>query len=367
MSKLTEFYTMKSHLFIEGQGDETKWNEFEDKLIREELLPEIMSLIKPTLSQVKSPLSISISYDPNGNLAVTATRNCIQASVPVDSHYVQYEEPTDEPSLVSESSVAEEEHPDEESDSEDTPEPTEPLRKKKKSVGFVVTFKDGTVIHEKKAVQTWLNALRKIGLDNIINNQRKHDAWHTVDGRNICIVDRVETVRSSDNKSPQTLIDGYYVMTQLSNEQKVKDLESLAEFMPKLGIKVTWDNEEEPSATDDATPTVAPMPARTSNLTEEELADTSIRGEFRRFMSQNVERQTANNYIYVLDNHVKPFILNEVDASANDSIFSFETVEEVELCIDILKSCTAFMNENARKHNSMTAAMGKYLKYIKTK
>lgn len=365
MSKLTEFYTMKSHLFTEGLGDEAKWNEFEDKLIREELLPEIMSLIKPTLSQVKSPLSINISYDPNGNLAVTATRNCIQASLPVGlEHHIYNKVEEENVETVAES---EETETAEETDVKEVLEDSQPKFTKKKSVGFSVTFKDGTVIHERKAVKTWIAALKKIGLDNIINNQRKHDAWHTVDGKNICIVDRVETVRSSDNKSPQTLVDGYYVMTQLSNEQKVKDLESLAEFMPKLGIKVTWDSEEEPSATDDATPTVAPMHARTSNLTEEELADTSIRGEFRRFMCQNVERQTANNYIYVLDNHVKPFILNEVDASANDSIFSFETIEEVGMCIDLLKSNTAFMYENAHKHNSMTAAMGQYLKFIKTK
>lgn len=235
---------MKSHLYTEGQGDEAKWNEFEDKLIREELLPEIMSLIKPTLSQVKSPLSINICYDPNGNLAVTATRNCIQASLPVESPNAQHEEASDEPSVVSEPFIIEEEQPEEVSDSEDTPESTEPRRKKKKSVGIVVKFKDGTVIHERKAVRTWIAALQKIGLDNIINNQRKHEAWHNVDGKNICIVDRVETIRSSDNASPQTFIDGYYVMTQLSNTQKMKDIEALGRFMPHLGIKVFWEEDD---------------------------------------------------------------------------------------------------------------------------
>lgn len=364
MSKLSEFYNIKSQVF--DGDDSSRWDAVEEKLIREELLPELLELMKPLLAHVKSPLSINISYDPNGNLAVTATRNCIQASLPVKSIDTPIEEVPDEPSIVSKLSV-EEEQMEEEGDSIETQESTEPLRKKKKSVGFVVTFKDGTVIHEKKAVQTWINALRKIGLDNIINNQRKHEAWHTVDGKNICIVDRVETLRTSDNKSPQTLVDGYYVMTQLSNEQKVKDLESLAEFVPNLGIKVTWDNDDETPVAEAATPTVTPKPAPTSNLTEEELADTSIRGEFRRFMCQTVERQTANNYIAVLDNHVRKFILNEVDVSASDSIFSYATTEEVELCIDSLKASTAFMNENNRKHNSMTAALSQYLKFIKTK
>lgn len=246
MSKLTEFYTMKSHLFTEGQGDETKWNEFEDKLIREELLPEIMSLIKPTLSQVKSPLYINISYYPSGNLAVTATRNCIQASLPIESAGTPTEEVPGEPSFVSEPSIEEgqqEEGQPEESDPVDTYESTEPLRKKKKSVGIIVKFKDGTVIHEKKAVHTWLNALRKIGLDVICNNSRRHEAWHNVDGKDVCIVERVQTFREDTGESPQSQVDGYYVMTQLSNSQKIKDLNALSRFLPKLGIKVEWVNE----------------------------------------------------------------------------------------------------------------------------
>ena len=32
-------------------------------------------------------------------------------------------------------------------------------------------------------------------------------------------------------------------MTQLSNDQKEKDLLALGDYLPKLGIKVIWDNE----------------------------------------------------------------------------------------------------------------------------
>lgn len=351
MSKLTEFYTMKSHLFTEGQGDEAKWNEFEDKLIREELLPEIMSLIKPTLSQVKSPLSINISYDPNGNLAVTATRNCIQASLPVESADTPTEDVLDAPSIVSEPAI-EEELQEQESDTVETSEQPEPLRKKKKSVGIIVKFKDGTIIHEKKAVDTWLNALRKIGLDIICNNSRRHEAWHNVDGKDVCIVDRVQTVRSSDNASPQSFVEGYYVMTQLSNSQKMKDLNALSRFLPKLGIKVEWVNEDD-SQTEESKPTIE----------KEELQDASIRGRFKAWMEGLLDRSTVSNYMKKMEVDVKEHILAEID-SEFDTIFNYTNAEDVQLYIDMLKSSDSFMQENIRMHNSMTAALGKYLKFV---
>lgn len=342
---------MKSHLFTEGQGDEAKWNEFEDKLIREELLPEIMSLIKPTLSQVKSPLAINISYDPNGNLAVTATRNCIQASFPVENADTPTEEVPDEPAIVSEPSV-EEEQTEEESDSIETPESPEPLRKKKKSVGIIVKFKDGTVIHEKKAVRTWLNALRKIGLDVICNNSRRHEAWHNVDGKDVCIVERVQTFREDTGESPQSQVDGYYVMTQLSNSQKVKDLNALGRFLPKLGIKVEWVNEDDNQVEE-------------TKLTKEkeELPDTSTRGRFKHWMEQYLDRSTVSNYMKKLDVDIKEMVRAEID-SEFETIFNYTDAEEVQLYIDMLKSSDNFMQENIRMHNSMTAALGKYQKFV---
>lgn len=352
MSKLTEFYTMKSHLFTEGQGDEAKWNEFEDKLIREELLPEIMSLIKPTLSQVKSPLSINISYDPNGNLAVTATRNCIQASVSVESSNAQYKEAVNEPAIVSEPPVAEEEQPEEGRDPEETPEQTEPLRKKKKSVGFVVKFKDGTVIHEKKAVDTWLNALRKIGLDVICNNSRRHEAWHSVDGKDVCIVERVQTFREDTGDSPQSFKDGYYVMTQLSNLQKIKDLNALSRFLPKLGIKVEWVKEDDNQKEEPE-----------QSVEKEEPLDTSVRGRFKLWMEQHLDRSTVSNYMKKLDVDIPRFVREEID-SEFDTIFNYTTAEDVQLYLDMLKSSDTFLKENVRMHNSMTAALSKYLKFV---
>lgn len=238
-------------------------------------------------------------------------------------------------------------------------------KKKAKSIGFSVSFADGTVIHERKAVRTWIETLRKIGLDNIINNQKRHEAWHNVDGKNICIVDRVETIRSTDNASPQELIDGYYVMTQLSNAQKVKDIESLALLWPKLKIKVTWDQPLQVTS-DESTGDLRQRAAKQQPRINEEAKYylLPIKEQARMYMEQNVTESTANNYINILDRAVRKYITEKIDSVA-DSIFSYTTTDDVALVIDMLNSDEEFRTDNSKRHNSMTAALNQYLKFIR--
>lgn len=47
-----------------------------------------------------------------------------------------------------------------------------------------------------------------------------------------------------------------------------------------------------------------------------------------------------------------------------NSIYDYTTPDEVQLYIDLLKSSDAFMQENIRMHNSMSAALKKYQKFI---
>jgi hypothetical protein len=235
-------------------------------------------------------------------------------------------------------------------DNEDVVE-DEPRTSRSKSIGFSVSFRDGTVFHEKKAVNTWILALKKIGLENICNNRSKHSAWHRVAGQDICIVERTETVRDSDGKSPQTLVDGFYVMTQLSNDQKEKDLLALGEYLPKLGIKVIWDDEtrettEKPVINEDAMRWNLPI-----NI------------QFQFYLSDHVAKATADSYISTIDNAVRQWIKKEVDEHA-ESIYSYTTAEDVRLCIEMLNSTPEYVAENDRKHHSMSAALNQYLKFI---
>lgn len=354
MSKLTDFYAHKAAIIEKGEPIDPQWEQLEDQLLKEELLPELIEQLKTVLSKVKSPLMFSGSYDPNGCLSVSFTRNCMQVSTFLsnsaskqDTFLVEKVEDESEPASVVEEA---------ENNAVENMSP-EPRSAKAKSIGFSVSFRDGTVYHDKKAVNTWIQALKKIGLETICNNRSKHTAWHRVNGRDICIVERTETVRDSDGKSPQTLVDGFYVMTQLSNEQKEKDLLALGEYMPKLGIKVIWDDEN-PSA---------------DNLTEYETKPVineeasrwllPINEQFRSFLFKKIAANTAKSYYSTIDNAVRDWIRKEVDEHA-DSVFSYTSSEDVRLCIEILKGSSDFNEENARRHNSMTAALNQYLLFI---
>lgn len=350
MSKLTDFYTHKASLLEKGEPIDPQWELLEDKLLKEELLPELIEQLKAVLLTVKSPLMFSGSYDPNGCLSVSFTRNCLQLSS-VSKTAIQGEQRMVMEEGVSGTDVVAET----ETVEDNTVVTPEQRNTKAKSIGFSVLFRDGTVYHEKKAVNTWIQALKKIGLETICNNRSKHTAWHRVNGQDICIVERSETVRDSDGKSPQTLVDGFYVMTQLSNDQKEKDLLALGEYMPKLGIKVIWDDEVKDSNEGPAKTPVVNEDASHWNYPIKEL--------FRSFLARQKSASTATSYTSTLDNAVRGWINKEVDANA-DSVFSYTTSEDVRLCIDMLNASADYVAENDRKHHAMSAALNQYLLFI---
>lgn len=350
MSKLTDFYTHKASLVEKGEPIDPQWELLEDKLLKEELLPELIEQLKTVLLKVKSPLMFSGSYDPNGCLSVSFTRNCIQLSSLFQTAIQGEQRMVMDGGVLGTDVVAEPETVDD--NAVVTPEQR---NTKAKSIGFSVSFRDGTVYHEKKAVNTWIQALKKIGLETVCNNRSKHTAWHRVNGQDICIVERSETVRDSNGKSPQTLVDGFYVMTQLSNDQKEKDLLALGEYMPKLGIKVIWDDEVENSNAG---------PAKTPVVNEDASHwNYPIKEQFRSFLARQKSASTATSYTSTLDNAVREWINKEVDGNA-DSVFSYTTSEDVRLCIEMLNASADYVAENDRKHHSMSAALNQYLLFI---
>ncbi len=360
MSKLIDFYTHKAVLKEQGQAIEPQWEQLEDQLLKEELLPELIEQLKSVLSKVKSPLMFSGCYDPNGCLSVSFTRNCIQASTM---------SPTPKIAKSEQEIVMDNEEVEIVSDSGEPMEETttpDPKFTKAKSIGFSVSFRDGTVYHEKKAVNTWILALKKIGLENICNNRSRHEAWHRVNGQDICIVERTETVRDSDGKSPQTFVDGFYVMTQLSNDQKEKDLLALGEYIPKLGIKVIWDDDVEETADveEHKPPVVRSTYSRLPSKNEDaQYWNYPIKEQFHSFLSRQKSESTANSYTSTLDNAVRKWIYKEVDTHA-DSVFSYTSAGDVRLCIDMLNASSDYVAENDRKHHSMSAALNQYLLFI---
>jgi hypothetical protein len=180
------------------------------------------------ISKLRCPIRITIDNIPGEDISIDYLRP-------------KQKEEIDEPNEFSNSPKSIEEVA-----TVNTDEKTAKAERKQKrvSVGFTVRFADGTVFHERKAVGTWIKTLKKIGLEFIYNNRNRHEAWHQVEEKDICIVERQEVLRDRNVSPPQKLVDGFYILRQLSNEQKVKDLRILAEFLPHLGIQVEWDDEE---------------------------------------------------------------------------------------------------------------------------
>lgn len=92
MTKLSEFYSQRKALSGGKEPSlmhELAWEATEEKLIREEVLPELLQRIAPVLSEVESPLSLHIDYQPNGNLSVSFNRNT--AHMPISAEQIESE------------------------------------------------------------------------------------------------------------------------------------------------------------------------------------------------------------------------------------------------------------------------------------
>jgi hypothetical protein len=285
MDDLEILYNAMAKLAAKGKpfSDEQKLTvkETEDEFVVNKVIPTIEQALTGVIDILQCPIDITIHY------------------VPGEDTKVKYQRSEEETESENDDFAEEENTVSEEKKERKT---------KRKTVGFSVSFADGTFIHRMKAVDTWIDALKKIGLELICDNGDRHEAWHRVEERDVCIVERNGVVRK-DGHRPQNIVDGFYVMTQLSNEQKVKDLERLNNFQPQLGIKVKWDDEEYSE--------------------EEELEDAVEYGE--KPDSYLVKSRVANGFalevvkqLYNLDKleSVKPyFVRNQLTAVEKEGVF----------------------------------------------
>ena len=325
--QLKDLYNLKENLNSRGfsVGDDIlkAIKEAEEAYIKSSLLELLKGSVGSAISMVQCPMSITIDYNPGEEPIIKVCRKNKGAT----------EDTVD--------------------DNESDGVVLGGRRPKRKSIGFSVSFADGTVFHGRRAVDTWILALKKIGLEKIWENRSRHQAWHYVDDKDVCVVEKSETIRES-GASPQKMAEGYYIMTQISNEQKVKDLQLLGEFLPDLGIKVEWDAD---NLSDEET--------IKSPVINEDASHWNypIKEQFRAFLGSIKSASTAHSYTSTLDNAVREWIKKEVDVNA-DSVFSYTTSEDVRLCIEMLNASADYVAENDRKHHSMSAALNQYLIFI---
>lgn len=96
-----------------------------------------------------------------------------------------------------------------------------------------------------------------------------------------------------------------------------------------------------------------------------ESNDNSIIDRFLDFVRCNHNDRTARWYAHTLQNQVREWI-TKIVGDDTDSVFGFNTIEEVSSCINKLKNSAEFMEENRRKKNVMTAALNKYYLFLQS-
>ena len=108
-----------------------------------------------------------------------------------------------------------------------THEPTKIIKNPTK--GLRVTFADGTVIWHRQAIDTFIDALRKIGLERIAKLDIKHGG-----GFNLVSKTMRPTV---PGHIWQHECDGWYIYSNISNGTKAEDLKRISGHY-HLGLKI---------------------------------------------------------------------------------------------------------------------------------
>ena len=336
MSKLEDLYKVREMLHANGMEMSDEQNkalaEEEEKFIRTELYSVIKQAAGETLGKLQSPFHIVIDFVPEKGLEFVIGKEARKTTAPMET---SVEELGDEKESTSDDATQE--------------SGAKVIRKqRRKSVGFSVAFPDGTVFHEPQAVDTFILALKKIGLERIASDVGvpQHVGYSVVS----------EYERKAD-KPVQRQVDGYYIYTNLGNDVKIDDLQDLSHHF-NLGLTITLDEESEEgtgqSVVDRHLPTID---------WESYRYNLPIKEQFYHFLYQNKAESTANSYLSTLDKAVRKWVNQEVDERA-DSVFGYTTVEDVKLCIEMLEASPAYVQENDQKHHSMSAALNQYLLFI---
>ena len=187
--------------------------ELEEGIIKEEILPALGNDIAPRLEPIKRDLVLVVEYHPGEPISVALSRKTKISEImgaktltPRSSTPVKSEE---EPTEVK------------------PHEPTKHIENTTK--GMRVTFPDGTVIWHRQAIDTFIDALRKIGLERIPEVGIEHG-----NGYNLASRDKRPTV---PGRIWQHECDGWYIYSNISNSQKTEDLKRISDYY-RLGLKI---------------------------------------------------------------------------------------------------------------------------------
>lgn len=187
--------------------------ELEEGIIKEEILPALGNDIAPRLEPIKRDLVLVVEYHPGEPISVALSRKTKISEImgaktltPRSSTPVKSE---GEPTEVK------------------PHEPTKHIENTTK--GMRVTFPDGTVIWHRQAIDTFIDALCKIGLERIPSLGIVHG-----NGYNLVSRDKRPTV---PGRIWQHECDGWYIYSNISNGTKADDLKRISDHY-HLGLKI---------------------------------------------------------------------------------------------------------------------------------
>lgn len=164
--------------------------ELEDSLIKQEILPALSDDIAPRLSPIKRDLVLVVEYHPGKPISVALSRK------------------TNISQLINAKKLV-----------ASAPVPHNP------KADLVVTFPDGTVFDEDKAISTFVKTIEKIGFEEVSKVGIDIKGYNLVDTRK----------RTDKGYTWQKNIGKYYVYSYLSNGDKVKYLNRISNYY-NLGL-----------------------------------------------------------------------------------------------------------------------------------
>lgn len=222
MSRLDDLYKAMETLRKEGlpvhDDLEQKASELEEEIIKKEILPVLTKTIEPALKPVQRELVLVVDYVPGQPLSVHLSRKRNFTA-----------ELDDAKEIVLDPEVSHTNHEQPHSDDKIQRGPTRDL---------AVTFPDGTEIAEKTAVETFVKAVKKIGVAEVRKVVEDHNL-------KFCKVPVISNRRDAKyGKSQKELGGGWLLITHSNNPMKQQFLDKVSDVL-HLGLKVTLNGKEE--------------------------------------------------------------------------------------------------------------------------
>lgn len=216
MTKLEKLYSIIENSRDVGvklpKGVLQQVEELEEGIIKEEILPALSGDIAPRLEPIKRDLVLVVEYHPGEPISVALSR---KTKISEMTGAKVLTEVNSKPVTSQVKNTKVEPH-----------EPTKHIENVTK--GLKVTFPDGSVIWHKAAINTFVESLRKIGLDRIPEVGITHSGYNLV---------------SKDKRPNETghiwqhECDGWYIYSNISNGTKVADLKLISKHF-HLNLKI---------------------------------------------------------------------------------------------------------------------------------